>query len=73
MALRFTEASSSDCPPDKKVTPGTAGGTVRLRAVTVALAICSGAALVLQDCPGVTMLGFNRVPSKKTLWSARAL
>jgi len=29
MALKWTVAFSSDCPPDKKPMPGTAGGTVR--------------------------------------------
>ena len=38
MALRLTDASSSDCPPDKNTTPGTAAGSVRWNAVTVALA-----------------------------------
>ncbi|KAJ8958395.1 hypothetical protein NQ318_002177 [Aromia moschata] len=60
-------ASSSDWPPDKKTIPGTAVGTVRWRAVTVAAPICSGVALAAV-CPGVTMLGFSRVPSRNTLY-----
>lgn len=60
IALRFLVASISDCPPDKKTIPkefpvvcvgeimislpGTAAGTVRRSAVTVAKAICSGVA-----------------------------
>ena len=36
MAFRLMEASSSDCPPDKNTIPGTAAGTVRDSAVTVA-------------------------------------
>lgn len=47
-----------------RLVPGTAGGTVRRRAVTVAMAISSGLYLVGQECPGVTMLGFSRVPSR---------
>ena len=42
--------------------PGTAAGTVRLKAVTVALAICSGVACSEHSFPGVTMFGFNNVP-----------
>ena len=45
MALRLTEASSSDCPPERKTTPGMAGGTVLDSAVTVALATSAGDAL----------------------------
>ena len=41
MALRLMDASSSLWPPDRKVIPGTAGGTVRRSAVTVAMAISS--------------------------------
>ncbi|MPC26068.1 hypothetical protein E2C01_019198 [Portunus trituberculatus] len=39
MASKCTEASSSDWPPDRKVTPGTAAGMVRDRATTVACKI----------------------------------
>ena len=53
--------------------PGTAGGTARDRAVTVAMAICSWVYLMLQAWPAVTMLGFSRVPSRKMWWSASAL
>jgi hypothetical protein len=38
MAFKFFVASSSDCPPDKKTMPGTADGTARRSAVTVARA-----------------------------------
>ena len=41
MALRLMDASSSLWPPDRKVIPGMAGGTVRHSAVTVAMAISS--------------------------------
>jgi hypothetical protein len=113
MALRLMDASSSLCPPDRKVTPGeqgpkqgegfsqlaglplgaslksrptgirvvvgssvsagkmrgqaspgTAGGTVRRSAVTVAMAISSCENFWVQAWPGVTMLGFSKVPSK---------
>lgn len=44
MRSRFTVASSSDCPPDRKNTPGTAGGT-RLRKVrSVSSAVRAGLA-----------------------------
>ena len=48
MAFKLTEASSSDCPPDRNVTPGTAAGTVRCNAVTVASPICSGVYFLAQ-------------------------
>ena len=51
MALRFTDASSSDCPPDRNTTPGTATGMVLWKAVTVAMAFCSGVFLVGQLWP----------------------
>lgn len=44
--------------------PGTAGGTVRRRAVTVAMAISWLLYLCELECPGVTMLGLSRVPSR---------
>lgn len=44
--------------------PGTAGGTVRRRAVTVAMAISSLENFWVQAWPGVTMLGFSKVPSR---------
>merc|ERR1711915_983847 len=62
MVFRLTEASSSLWPPDRKVTPGTAGGTVRRRAVTVAMAISWLVYLCEQECPAVTMLGLSRCP-----------
>lgn len=63
-----TGTSTGHPPPGPRhvpvLVPGTAGGTVRRRAVTVAMAISSGLYLVGQECPGVTMLGFSRVPSR---------
>ena len=53
--------------------PVTAGGTVRRRAVMVAIATSSGLYLVEQLCPPVTMLGLRRVPSRYTWWSDMAL
>jgi len=66
----LTDASSSDYPPDKKVTPTIAGGMVLLKAKTVLCAISYpmiSFLLALVD-PGVTMLGFNKHPSRKTLF-----
>lgn len=53
--------------------PGTEAGTVRLRAVTVAMPTSWGVYFLVQECPAVTMLGFSRVPSRYTWWSDRAL
>jgi len=53
--------------------PGTAAGTVRLRAVTVAMATSRGVYFLVQECPAVTMFGLSRVPSRYTWWSERAL
>jgi len=47
-----------------KLLPGTAEGTLRRKAVTVASAICSGVALFAWLCPGVTIFGFSSVPSR---------
>lgn len=46
---------------------------MRRRAVRVAIATSSGLYLVEQLCPGVTMLGLSRVPSRYTWWSDMAL
>lgn len=51
----------------------TARGTVRRKAVTVAMATSSGLYLVGQLCPAVTMLGLRSVPSRYTWWSDMAL
>lgn len=53
--------------------PVTAGGTVRRKAVRVAMATSSGLYLMEQLCPAVTMLGLRRVPSRYTWWSDMAL
>ena len=51
-------------PPDRKVTPVTARGTVRRRAVTVAMAISSLEYFWVQAWPGVTKFGFSNAPSR---------
>jgi len=43
--LRLREASSSDCPPERKVTPGRDGTIVLERVLTVYQAISYGVAL----------------------------
>lgn len=59
--------------PSSNDVPGTAAGTVRLRAVTVAMATSWGVYFLVQECPAVTMFGLSRVPSRYTWWSERAL
>lgn len=75
MAFKFKEAYSSDYPPDKKVTPTKAGTTVLDKAITVLVAISSAVILALSGLldPGVTMLGFNKHPSKKIFYYYKAL
>ncbi|KAG9142510.1 hypothetical protein Leryth_017011 [Lithospermum erythrorhizon] len=51
--------------------PETAGEILVLRSFRVYAATCSGVALSLHSVPGVTMLGFRRIPSNMTLFSAR--
>jgi hypothetical protein len=53
--------------------PGSAGTIVRESVLTVNQAISSGDFLSGQLAPGVTMLGFRRVPSMISLWSCIAL
>jgi len=45
IAHKFNEASSSDCPPERKTTPGSAGTIVLERVLTVYQAISYGVAL----------------------------
>ncbi len=52
--------------------PGTAGGTVRRSARTVAAAMSWAEAGAALDTPGITMLGFRSVPSSSTWWSLSA-
>lgn len=75
MAFKFKEASSSDYPPDKKQTPTKAGTTVLDKAITVLVAISSWFIWLLLGLvdPGVTMLGFNKHPSKNILFYYKAL
>lgn len=63
IALRLSEASSSDYPPDKKVIPGSAGTIERDKVLTVNHAISYGLLRSGQPEPGVTMLGLSKVPS----------
>jgi len=67
MALKYKEASSSEDPPDKKVTPGRAGTIVLDKVLTVYIAISPAVALVACACPGVTIFGFKRHPSIRSL------
>jgi len=72
MAFKLREASSSDWPPERKHTHGRAGTIERDRVLTVYHAISCGFALSGHEAPGVTMLGFNRVPSMIKFWSSIA-
>jgi len=51
--------------------PGTDGGTRLFNKVSVYSATFSGVALSGHSAPWVTILGFNRMPSNKTLFSAK--
>ena len=53
------------------MTPGTAGGTERRSARTVAAA-ASATGTLGASLPGSTMLGFSSVPSSNTWWSDSA-
>ena len=57
------------------ITPTKAGTTVLLKAMQVLVAISSGVIFGLSGFldPGVTILGFNKHPSKKMLLSYKAL
>ena len=66
MQLSDREASSSDMPPDRKVMPGTAGGTVCCSTRVVARPISAAVDLGVKSEPARTMLGFKRVPSRST-------
>jgi len=72
MSLRLTEASSSDCPPDKNTIPGRAGTMVLERVLTVNQAISLDDFLSGHSDPGVTMFGLRRHPSMITFWSCSA-
>jgi hypothetical protein len=66
-AFKFNEASSSDYPPDKNIIPTHDGNTLLLKAIAVLKAISYGVDLLLSGFlePGVTIFGFNNIPSKK--------
>lgn len=59
------DADSSDCPPERKQIVGRDGTMVLWRVLTVNQAISSCEDLSEQPIPGITMLGFNIVPSIK--------
>ena len=65
IAHKFIEASSSDCPPERKTTPGRAGTIVLERVLTVYIAISPALALFGQACPGVTIFGLSIRPSMR--------
>jgi len=71
MAFKFTDASSSLCPPERKTIPTKAGTTVLDNAMTVLVAISSAVTLSLLGLvlPAETMLGLSKHPSKNTFWS----
>jgi hypothetical protein len=50
--------------PERNIIPGTAAGTVRRKAITVASAICSIEYVFEQFLPGVTIFGLRSVPSR---------
>jgi hypothetical protein len=66
IAERCAVASASDCPPERKAMPGTAGGTVALSAFTVFAATSSTLAVVPDFWPGTTMFGLSTMPSSMT-------
>jgi len=74
MASNSNVASSSLWPPDKNTIPGTAGTTVLDKAARVLWATSVAVILSLLGSvyPGVTIFGFNNIPSKKIWlsWSA---
>lgn len=59
MAFKLAVATNSDCPPERKVTPGMQHGTVLRRAVTVASPISSAVALFGQSIPIVKKTGIS--------------
>ena len=66
--FRFSVASISDCPPDKKAIPGTSDGTEFLRHSKVNFATSSLEMLSLDLLPARIILGFNMMPFKSTLF-----
>ena len=67
ISFKLSVASSSDWPPERKVTALRAGGIVLERVLTVNHAISLEETLVGQSAPGVTMLGLRKQPSRNTL------
>ncbi|MNY32859.1 hypothetical protein D3C86_1671020 [compost metagenome] len=71
IASRLAVASEGVWPPDRKKTPGTAAGTVRLSTCTVCMAT-SAAAVRPHALPGSTMLGFSSMCSSTTACRCKA-
>ena len=70
-ALPFnsTEASSSDCPPEKNTVPGIAGHTALDSVLRVNLATSSLDDLIFDSNPDVIMFGFSKMPSSITFFN----
>jgi len=69
ISSRCFVASSSLCPPDRNMIPGTAGGTVLRSTRSVAAATAAGAAAGPLE-PGTIMLGLRSMDGRSTLWSS---
>ena len=65
--FRFSVASISDCPPDKKAIPGTSLGTEFLRQSKVNFATSSFEIISLDLFPASIILGFKIIPFKSIL------
>lgn len=63
ISFKCNEASSSDYPPDKNTTPGSAGTILRDKVLTVYHATSAADLRSGHSEPGVTMFGFNKHPS----------
>ena len=64
---KFSVASSSDWPPDKKAIPGTSDGTEFLRHSIVSLATYLPSIFFLDSAPAKIILGFKIRPDKSIL------
>jgi hypothetical protein len=68
IAFKFKVAYSSDCPPERKVTPGTEAGRFLDKVAIVRKATSSGQFFSVLSDPLVTMFGFKTIPSNNTFW-----
>ena len=66
--FRFFAASNSDCPPDKKATPGTSDGTDIFKHFRVSSAIFLVSIFISEFEPGKIIFGFNIVPLRSILF-----